>query len=73
MSRFNRIPPYSPIAGLPSIRKGRTDGVIPQFEDDLSGSYLSQSSNLIALVVLTQAEFNALSPPDPQTMYFING
>jgi len=68
-----KIPAYAPTPGLPASRRGKTDSLVGQFEDDLSGLYLAQSSNLIALVVLTRAEFDALTPPDPNTMYFING
>ena len=38
-----------------------------------SDPFLAQSSNLMALVVLTRAAYNALSPPDANTMYFIDG
>lgn len=32
---------------------------------------LVRSEQVIRIVVLTQAEYDALSPPDPQTMYLI--
>ncbi len=67
-----KSPSYAPTPGLPASKKGLTSGLIPQFEDDLAEIYLA-STGASFLVILTRAEFNALSPPDPTTLYFING
>lgn len=64
------------VAGLATALAGKADAEHDHAIDDVTGlaaalDAKADAADVAPHVVLTQAEYDALSPPDPDTFYFI--